>query len=144
MQKTPANFRALREECGLTQNDIADAFGVTPMSVKRWERGSNIVPDDVWNWMKARFDELEDFAVDAADRVEQIAAASAGNPAVDSHSVQLSYYRSQEELDEARMIAGLETEPIGYANAKTRAAGFEIEARGYSVEYVYGMQRFAD
>ena len=38
-QITGRNLRAARDESGLTQRNVADAVGVTPMDVSRWETG---------------------------------------------------------------------------------------------------------
>ena len=38
MTRSKADFKALRERVGLSQQDVADAANVTRTSVKRWER----------------------------------------------------------------------------------------------------------
>ena len=54
MKKTKAALKALREECGLSQQDIADEAGVNILAVKRWENPEypgRIPPDDVWQFL---------------------------------------------------------------------------------------------
>ena len=36
------NLRALRKRCELTQEDVAQAAGVSPQSVSKWERGGSL------------------------------------------------------------------------------------------------------
>ena len=40
-------FRAVRECIGWSQGDVATRFSVAVQSVKRWERGTIMVPDEV-------------------------------------------------------------------------------------------------
>lgn len=35
----PEDYRRLRNEMGVTQNDLAQLLGVHPMTVSKWERG---------------------------------------------------------------------------------------------------------
>ena len=52
MIRTKADFRALREELGLSQTDLGRALGVKTLTVKRWEKDGPdgfLVPDDVWD-----------------------------------------------------------------------------------------------
>ena len=50
--RTKADFRALREELGLSQTDLGLALGVKTLTVKRWEKDGPegfLVPDDAWD-----------------------------------------------------------------------------------------------
>ena len=42
-----AQFRAMRETLGLSQEDVGDAVGVDCRSVESWEAGVNPISDDV-------------------------------------------------------------------------------------------------
>ncbi|MEA2077837.1 MAG: helix-turn-helix domain-containing protein [Candidatus Marinimicrobia bacterium] len=42
----PEDIKQRRENCGKTQQELADALGVSPNSIKRWEKGSYIQPGD--------------------------------------------------------------------------------------------------
>ena len=39
---TKTNFKAYRVRAGLTQQDVADAIGVSQVSVWQWENGDNL------------------------------------------------------------------------------------------------------
>ena len=62
--RTKADFKALRETCGLSQQNVADALGVHLQTIKRWEKPSfpYAVPDDA-------FDYLDSVAVSQANQV---------------------------------------------------------------------------
>lgn len=45
MIRTKAAFRALREECGLTQADIAAEAGVRLLTVKKWENPTSDIKE---------------------------------------------------------------------------------------------------
>ena len=128
MQKSKAAFRAMREECGLSQQDVADEAGVRVLSVKRWENPAepNQPPDDVWAFLLACRDELLATAKAMADSVR-------GLP---DGPVTLTYYRDQRQLGEVQLDFGNDR-PVGYANAITRRAAALLEVAGREVNYTY-------
>ena len=42
LRATPATARVMRQEAGLSQQDVADVLSVTRAAVSRWERGSRL------------------------------------------------------------------------------------------------------
>ena len=125
MEKSKANFRAIREMCGLSQQDVANAADVRVLSVKRWENPSHPAepPDDVWKWLRACL-------ATQADTVDAAVSAAMANPGA---GVQVTYYRSQEQYD----LLGRDPGPYGMANANTRLAAHRIMALGRDVSFSY-------
>lgn len=115
MKKTKAAFRAIREECGFSQQDIADEADVSIRSVKFWEdtREDRQPPDNVWQFLLAARGALYQ---DAREIAEQITKSLKQTGATD---LQLRYYRTQEQLDAYQLGTGVD-EPYGYANARMR------------------------
>lgn len=130
--KTKAALRAMREDCGLTQQDVADEFGVRVLTVKRWERpGESEPPDDVWSTMLSWHDELR---AEAKRHAEEIISMR-GEEKNDAPVV-LAYYRTQDELDARQLPCGLDR-PVGYANAITREVARLLAEEGVAVRYAY-------
>lgn len=131
MKKSKAAFRAVREACGLSQQDVADEAGVQLRTVKKWESsGSDIKqpPDDVWEWLVA----MRDAAYAEAARM----AANAIELAVDesdSGPIYIAYYRMQADLERF----GQDDRPYGLVNTISRKAAEIIEDAGYEVEFAY-------
>ena len=118
-------FRATREMLGLTQQDVADAADVRILTVKRWERGDQEPPVDVVGW-------LEDLSETQSATVE--AAVGAAVASAPPHgSVQLTYYRTQQQYDEL----GGDPGPAGMANANARLVAARLDALGYTVGWAY-------
>ena len=128
MARTTASFRALREMCGLTQQNVADALGVRALTVKRWERpGFPEPPDDAWaylNSMRDRMVEMAEFAADKAVELRDETGAGA---------IALTYFRDQSQYDEA----GRDEGPVGFANAAARLTASHLEVEGVDVEFRY-------
>ena len=123
MEKTKANFRAVRDTLGLSQQDVADIADVAVLTVKRWEKPGNswMPPDDVWEWLIHLLD-------------VQHATVGIALDAADGHdAVQLTYYRSQEQYD----ALGRDDGPVGMANANTRLTASLLMLAGRSVSFSY-------
>lgn len=126
-----ANLRALREEVGISQADLADLAGVAVSTAKRWERGVYAVPADVFDalaslrrWVEAQ----------AAAHVAQ-ASALAEELGPGLGRVRLTYYRTPDELAER---GGEDCPPCyGAVNEATRRAACALRVMGYRVEYDY-------
>lgn len=111
MDKTKANFRAIREACGMTQSDVSGETGATVGVVRSWEDPSCGVlpPDDVWAWL--------------------LMATRNGQ------TVALPYYRTQDEMDAVQLAQGID-EPVGYRNARTRMIAQMLAEREVPYEFV--------
>ena len=119
MIRTKAAFRALREECGLTQADIAAEAGVRLLTVKKWENPTSDIkepPDDVWQFLLECRGAMHQ---DAREIAQQILDSLETVPGV--HDLQLDYYRTQDDLD-AVQLPDVD-EPVGYVNARMRLVG---------------------
>ena len=125
---TKANFRAQREVCGLSQNDVADALGVRTLTVKRWERpGFPEPPADAWEWL-SRAVEAHDAAVTS---MAAVALARRDTDGVDY--VSITYYRDQAQYDSL----GRDPGPVGVVNARARAVGELLARENFEVSYAY-------
>ena len=129
MDKTKANFRAIREACGMTQSDVSGETGATVGVVRSWEDPSCGVlpPDDVWAWLLMARDAM---VMDACEGVEQIMAARIGQ------TIALLYFRTQDELDAVQLAQGID-EPVGYHNARMRMIAQMLSEREVPYEFVY-------
>lgn len=128
--RSKAEFRAMREMLGLSQNDVARLLGIDVENVKRWERPGEAPPRPfAWELV----DELEvrqEAAVDEAVRVvERMQEENGALP----ESVQLTYYRSQEQYD----AMGRDEGPFGMANANARLVAWKLGGMGVNVEWAY-------
>lgn len=127
MANTTANFRALRELCGITQQQAADACGVRVLTVKRWERGDAPVPDDAMAWL------MECVAEHDRGVADELGEIMANIP--EGAEICLTYYRTQEQADLAAYpeAAG----PFGFLNAVYRSVAERLVAMGYKVSFSY-------
>ena len=126
-----ANFKALRERVGMSQQDVADALGVSCRTVKRWEHEADRrePPADAVELLEGRLGvqrEMVEYMVGTCERVTEEAGRM---PSL----VPITYYRDQRMYDEF----GRDSGPFGVANANARAVAQELEALGYEVEFRY-------
>lgn len=126
-----AQFKALRERAGLTQQDVADALDVNVRSVKRWEHEAHPydAPDEAWELLEQRLDTQRQMVEYLADVVEDAAEKAGRPPAL----VPITYYRDQRMYDTFGRDAGA----YGIANANARATADMLERMGYEVEFRY-------
>ena len=120
-----AQFRAMRETLGLSQQDVAEEVGVDRGSVKSWEAGVCPIPPDVARWLVSE-KAVADYAVDSA--VCDVLVLQ-NQPT----TVSLTYYRTQEEYDSSGHGEGR----FGISNANARRVAEALEAEGIGVEFFY-------
>lgn len=134
MNEQAADFRALREQVGFSQQDVADLMGVNVSSAKRWERPDYpfSIPDAAWELLESAY-ELQRQEVEYA--VDQIVHAASVTRQGSRLPVVLSYWRTQADYDEAHPN---QPGPYGQANAISRAVAEKARALGFEVDFVYG------
>lgn len=131
MRKTKAAFKALREECGMSQTDIAAEADVTVQSVKKWENHSyeQLPPDDVWQFLLICRNAMHQDAQEIAEQIIKSYEDTEG-----ARGLTLDYYRTQEALDAVQLEGGVD-EPVGYVNARMRLVGQLLDR--LEVPYTY-------
>lgn len=125
---TRGDWKADREELGLSVSQMADMLGVSDRAVKRWERGMvsrDAMPHaDAWSVM----DNLMSLYRALADKL----AEDAGQAAEDGVAVML-YYRNPADYAEDSDAPSAQV-PFSVYNAAVRRARQDLESRGYEVE----------
>ena len=73
--RTLAEFRAIRETVGMTQGMLADALGVEPRSVRRWESPSapQVPPQDAWDVLDSALDTQRQGIASALGEIDRMA-----------------------------------------------------------------------
>ncbi len=134
MQRTKANFRALRETVGMSQAHLAKELGIDSRSVRRWEdpKEKSCNPREfAWDILEeARRAQLA--AYDAAVTAVEDTADEAGAA---SKSVTLSYWPNAASYARAHP----EEDPACWqmANANARLAAHALAEMGYDVEFAF-------
>ena len=129
--RTKADFKALREACGLSQQNVADALGVHLQTIKRWEKPSfpYAVPDDAFAYLdsvaESQANQVNYMLGVVAQQVEQFGK----NPVL----VPITYYRDQQMYDKY----GRDEGPFGWPNAVARKLAYELDKRGISYSFRY-------
>lgn len=125
-----AQFRATRERCGISQQTLADRFGKTVRTVKRWEKpGEADPPAVVQEWLEQMLESHGEAVKTALDAVAETAERQGGGP---SH-VDLLYYRGQSHYDEF----GRDKGDYAIVNARSREIAVVLEAQGIEVRFKY-------
>lgn len=132
MSRGKADFKARREQLGLTQQDVAQALTVNVKTVKNWENPRQTryrISDAAWEYLDRAADMQAQQVAYARSVIEAQSEALAGNTVV----VPITYYRDQATYDRFGREAG----PFGQANANARAIASELERMGIQVEFRY-------
>lgn len=128
-----ADFRALREQVGYSQQDVADALGIKVLSVKRWEKPDYPfeIPRTAWDLLDSAY-ELQVTVVEAA--VDEACGAGESTGLHIETPVRLTYWRTQGDYD-----ARHPHDPGSYtqANATARAVAEKLRALGFRVYFQY-------
>lgn len=143
MTLSKAQFREIRERCGISQQMLASKAGVKVLSVKRWEKpGEAEPPADVQAWLESMLTQHVEAVEAALDAVEEMTETQGHAP---SH-VDLLYYRSQAHYD----TYGRDKGDYAIVNARSREIGAILESEGIEARFRYpeddeaGFQRLAN
>lgn len=134
--RTKAEFRAMRETLGITQQRMADDLGVRVLSVKRWESPSypQQAPDEAWELLDMLM-AVQDSAVEAAlAQVREVADQHSSEP----REVVLPYWSSQADYVEHHYSAAESDASWTEVNATSRRVASMLRWLGYKVRWVDG------
>lgn len=128
---TKADFRAMREQTGYSQQALADALNVNVKTVKRWEHEADASqpPADAVGLLERQLDVQREMVEHMVGVCERVTEEQGHMPSL----VPITYFRDQRMYDEFGRDGG----PFGVANANARAVAQELEALGYEVEFRY-------
>lgn len=131
--RNKADFRALRELVGMSQQMLADELGVQIRSVKRWEHPNFDwqPPQDAWDVLDEAREQQIDIVNFSLAKIREIERDEDAEP----RTVHLTYWRSAEDYEAAHPGEG---ENWQMANANSRLVWHALEALGYSVAFDFG------
>ena len=131
MIKSKAEFKAIRERVGLSQEAIAKALGNTVMTVKRWENPRyQQPPEDAWGYLLVALDQHKRIVDDALRAVEKTIKGHGGRK---PDHVDLLYYRTQQQYD----LYGRDPGSYMIVNARTREIAVRLEQLGVEARFHY-------
>ena len=143
MTLSKAQFREIRERCGISQKMLADRFSNAVMTVKRWEKpGEAEPPADVQAWLESMLTQHVEAVEAALDAVDEMTETQGHAP----NHVDLLYYRSQAHYDRF----GRDKGDYAIVNARSREIAAILEAQGIEARFRYpeddeaGFQRLAN
>lgn len=134
--RTKAEFRAMRETLGITQQRLADDLGVKVLSVKRWEspRYPQQAPADAWSLLDDLM-AVQDSAVEAVvAQVRSVELEREGHP----REVLMPYWSSQDDYMEHHYSAAESDGSWTEINATSRRVASVLKVLGFEVRWVDG------
>lgn len=134
--RTKAEFRALRETLGLTQQRMADDLGVKVLSVKRWEspKYPQQAPANAWELLDT-LQAVQDSAVEAALRQVQVVTHDMRDEPAE---IVLPYWASQDDYMEHHYLAAESDASWTEVNATNRRIALVMRQLGIKVDWVDG------
>lgn len=135
--RSKAEFRALRETVGMTQQCMARLLNVEVRSVKRWESSSMPTyhaPQDAWDILDDAIAAQRRAVSFALGKVDEIAAEAGHDPA----TVELVYWTSQEDYIKHHSVD--DGGDWRQANANSRLVAFALHERGIAVRWIAGAE----
>lgn len=130
--RSKAEFRMMREACGIELAELSETFGVRLDTVKRWEHPTKGLPPSLraWAYMDACYSRLLDAVETAVQQVEELEDELGHKP-----NVNISYRRGN--------MPTRDGETVGQANAASRATAMVLVALGYDVKIEWANEGLA-
>lgn len=130
MEHTKAQFKAIRERVGLSQEAVADALGNVVRTVKRWEDPNyQQPPEDAWEYLEQALKQHVEAVNKSVDMVKQIGEKVGNLP----DHVDLLFYRTQRQYD----LYGRDTGNYMMVNARAREIAVRLEQLGVETRFHY-------
>lgn len=128
---TKADFRAMRELVGYSQQALASVLGIDQRTIRRWEDETcdSHASEEAVELLQSALSvqsQMVDYAL-------QVAEAQSNDFGKAPKVIHLTYYRDQDSYDRFGRDEGY----CGIANANSRAAAAELKRHGYEVEFRY-------
>lgn len=126
-------FKALREQVGMSQTDLALLLDVSERSVKRWESvkyKEYNAPQDAWDILEDALKLQRQVVSAALGQVEEAAQEVGGYP----ESVKLVYWSTQAEYDEYHCVD--DNGDWRQANATARVVSYALSERGIATDWI--------
>lgn len=131
MEHTKAQFKAIRERVGLSQEDVANALNNAIRTVKRWEDPRyQQPPEDAWDYLENALTQHKRIVDDAVRVVEKTIKGHGGRK---PDHADLLYYRTQQQYD----LYGRDPGSYMIVNARTREIAVRLEQLGVEARYHY-------
>lgn len=130
MEHTKAQFKAIRERVGLSQEAVANALGNAVRTVKRWEDPNyQQPPADAWAYLEQALKQHVQAVNKSVDMVKQIGEKTGNLP----DHVDLLYYKTQHQYD----LYGRDPGSYMMVNARTREIAVRLEQLGVEARFHY-------
>ena len=126
-------FKALREQVGMRQVDMAREMDVSERSVKRWESvkyKEYNAPQSAWDILDDALKLQRQVISAALGQIDEAAQEVGGYPA----SVKLVYWSSQAEYDEHHCVD--DDGDWRQANATARIVSYALHERGIETDWI--------
>lgn len=104
---TPAEFKTIREACGLSFEQAAEMFGVKYRSVQRWERNERAVPESAADKLRELDSLIDVIAMEILDMTEEQHRRAKEMTGNDPEFVTLTRYKEKDFLALKREYEGL-------------------------------------
>lgn len=137
--RTKADFKALRELLGMSQQLLADLLNVRVLSVKRWENPGYDweAPEEAWKILdeyRAKQIEIIESAIDKAHELEEITGGGQSPT-----TIHLTYWHNEEEYEDAHPGEGRFWQ---MANANSRLLSYLLYMDYFNIEFDFpGIRR---
>lgn len=130
MRHNKAQFKAIRERVGLSQEDVANALGNAVRTVKRWEDPNyQQPPADAWGYLGEALKQHIEAVNTAVDTVKKVGEKMGNLP----DHVDMLYYKTQRQYD----LYGRDTGSYMIVNARTREIAVRLEQLGVEARFRY-------